>query len=68
MLDRIDKDIDSKDKTMVTLYLPTIMATKIRQRSAELGKTQSKYISDLVESDISYSICKQPCHIYGSMI
>ena len=51
MLDRIR----SKDKEKVQFYLEPAMIREIRLRSATQNKTQSKYIADLVDSDLATS-------------
>jgi hypothetical protein len=48
MLDRVVSD----NKEKVQFYLDVSIIHIIRHRAAKLGKTQSKYISDLVNADI----------------
>ncbi len=50
MLERLDKHIE---KSGATFWLPDSMIESIRRHCADIGKTQSKYIHDLVEADLS---------------
>lgn len=45
--------VQTKEKSKVQWILPDEMIAKIRVRAAELGKTQSKFIYDLVEKDLA---------------
>ena len=47
MLDRIQE----KDKVCVQFYVTPETVQLIRSRAAEVNKTQSKYIADLVERE-----------------
>lgn len=49
MRDRTERGIE---KERVTLYLPVLLYTRVRHRAIDLGKTISKYVSDLMERDM----------------
>jgi len=49
MLERVE----SENKRQLTLHLAALMCDLVHRRAREQGKTQSKYIADLVSADTS---------------
>jgi len=47
MLERVE----SENKRQLTLHLAALMCDLVHRRAREQGKTQSKYIADLVSAD-----------------
>lgn len=48
---RLDR-VESENKRQCTLHLDSAMCDYIHRRARAMGKTQSRYIADLVEVDM----------------